>query len=182
MLLLIAITALLCCLTIQAGPRIEAFYPQGASEMSCAGSISWTKWFNEGKPSDNGNLDEEFLPTIQMAHSGDVCAGPLAMQIQSVGVLPIVASFSLSWTFVNNAIAGFKSGTLGVDFQVRFCCRNTNFTLTTTTTTTPRPLSNGTCGRAEIKNSFARIFGGSHAIPNSWPWVNRYKYSFSKEI
>jgi hypothetical protein len=58
------------------------------------------------------------------------------------------------------------------DFQVRFCCANNDFI--TTTSTTPRPIDSDTCGRAHIKPAvqFTRIFGGSRAIPHSWPWVS----------
>jgi hypothetical protein len=108
MLLLIAITALLCSLGIQADQTIEVFYPQNIGKTSCAGgAFSWTKWFNEAKPSDNGNLDKEVLSVIQMSNSRHVCAQPLAIHIQSVGVLPPIDSYQLSMTFMNNAIAGF---------------------------------------------------------------------------
>lgn len=39
-----------------------------------------------------------------------------------------------------------------------------------------------TCGRADIEHSLTfRIFGGSHAVPNSWPWVSKWHF-FSSEI
>ncbi len=80
---------------------------------------------------------------------------------------------------MNNNVVGIQSQTPGIDLQIRFCCPSAELATTTapptgpTVPTTPRPKTNGTCGRAEIKNSFSRIFGGAHAIPNSWPWVNR---------
>jgi hypothetical protein len=143
------------------------------------GSISWTKWFNQAKPSDNGGLDAENLTVIQPANSLDVCLNPLAIEVQSVGQLPNVDSYSGSWYFINNIIAGFQSATPDIDYQVRFCCANSAFTPTTTTTTTPRPILSSTCGRAEIKHSLksSRIFGGSTAIPNSWPWQVLYQES-----
>jgi hypothetical protein len=177
MLFLVAITALLCSSSIYAGPSIQFFFPQNIDASSCAGAISWTKWFNEAKPSDNGNLDKEVLPVIQATHGRDVCATPLAMHVQSVSDLSADTSYSGSWSLMNNVIAGFQSNTDGIDYQVRFCCANTDFTPTTTTTTTPRPITSSTCGLAQIKHSLpsSRIFGGTHATANSWPWQVLYE-------
>ncbi|CAF4292668.1 unnamed protein product, partial [Rotaria magnacalcarata] len=71
---------------------------------------------------------------------------------------------------MNGMISACISRNPGIDFQVRFCCPNAEFITTTTTRSTP--INNPTCGRAEIKPSLrsARIFGGSHAVPHSWPW------------
>ncbi len=182
MLFLVVITALLCCSTIRAGQSISFIYPNGNSESFCTGSNSWTNWFNTAKPSNNGNLDQELLSVIQAANGRDVCQKPVGMQAQSVGELPSTSSYSCSWSLMNNFIAGFKSNTPGLDFQVRFCCANTEFDPTTTTTTTPRPITSSTCGRADMKNSLSRIFGGSLATPNSWPWVNTYKHFFKKIV
>jgi hypothetical protein len=175
MLLLVIATALLCSSTIQAGPSVSFFYPQTLTESACSGSNSWTKWFNSAKPSDNGNADQEVFSVIKSKNGPDVCAAPQGMQAQSVGVLASGVSFSCSWQTANNIIAAFISRTAGVDFQARFCCPNSDFTPTTTTTTTPRPMTSSTCGRAQIQHSLksSRIFGGSHATANSWPWVNK---------
>jgi len=178
MLFLVVVLALLYSSPIRAGPSVSFFYPQGISESACTGgSISWTKWFNAAKPSDNGNLDQEVLSAIQAANGQDVCNQPLAMQAQSVGELASTGSYSCSWSLMNNIIAGFRSNTPDLDFQVRFCCANDAFVPTTTTTTTPRPIISSTCGRAEITYSpqFSRIFGGSHATRNSWPWQVLYE-------
>jgi len=177
MLFLLFVAALLCSSTIQAGPSISFFYPQNIDASACKDSNSWTKWFNEAKPSENGNLDQELLSTIRAANSRDVCQRPLAMQAQSVGNLSGTTSFSSSWSLMNNMVVGFKSNTPGLDFEVRFCCPTTDFVPTTTTTTTQRPLTSSTCGRADIKHSLksSRIFGGSYATPNSWPWQFLYE-------
>jgi hypothetical protein len=183
MLLLVIVTALLCSSTIRAGgPSVTFFYPQGIAESSCRDTNSWTKWFNTAEPSNNGNFDQELLTVIQAANGRDVCQMPVGMQAKSVGALPNgVTSYSCSWSLMNNFIAGFKSNTPAVDFEVRFCCPNNAFVPTTTTTTTPRPILSDTCGRAEIQNSLiSRIFGGSHAVRNSWPWVSTYKYFCQK--
>jgi hypothetical protein len=133
------------------------------------------------KPSDNGNIDQELHSVIRAANGRDVCGIPQGMQAQSVSDLSYISSYQYGWSLMGNSIAGFRSGTPGIDYQVRFCCANTDFVTTTTTTTTPRPITSSTCGRAEIKSSLAsRIFGGSQAIRNSWPWVSTYKH-FSKK-
>ncbi|CAF1258475.1 unnamed protein product [Adineta steineri] len=172
------IAALLCISSIRAGPSVTFFYPQSFTETSCTGSASWTKWFNSAKPSDNGNLDKEVLSVIRAQNGRDTCEKPQALQAQSVGQLTSGSSFGCSWSTMNNIIAEFRSTTPGLDYQVRFCCANSDFAPTTTTTTTPRPITSATCGRAEIKHSLRsslRIVGGSHAVSNSWPWQVLYE-------
>jgi hypothetical protein len=182
MLFLVVVAALLCSSPIHAARSITVFYPATLTESTCAGSSSWTKWFNTATPSGNGNTDQEVHPVILAANRRDVCEKPQGMEAQSVSDLSAVNSYQYGWLMMNNIIAGFQSATPGIDYQVRFCCANTDFETTTTTTTTPRPVSSTTCGQAEIKNSFvSRIFGGSTAIRNSWPWVSTYKH-FSKKI
>ena len=76
-----------------------------------------------------------------------------------------------------------------MDFKVRYCCQTSEIGQTTITTirttriiyqmttTFPLPIDNAQCGRQEItpllRNN--RIFGGGHAIPNSWPWIVLYE-------
>jgi hypothetical protein len=177
MLFWIVVTSLLCSSAIRAAPSVSFFYPQTLTATTCTGTNSWTKWFNSAQPSDNGNLDKENLSEIQKTNGGDVCGKPLGIQAQSVSPLPNNTPLGGSWTMTNNIIAGFQSSNPGLDYQVRFCCANTDFTPTTTTTTTPRPITSSTCGRAEIKHSLksSRIFGGSAATPNSWPWQVLYE-------
>ena len=171
--LLLVITALLCSSGIQAKPSIQVFYPKDTDASSCVGEFSWTKWFNQASPSDNENYDREFLSSIRAANSEDVCERPAGMHGRSVSIPPGITQFTYSWSLRNDIVVGLVSTTPGIDYEVRFCCANTDFITTTTTTTTPRPLTSDTCGRAKIPNSLTfRIFGGSHAIPNSWPWVS----------
>ncbi|CAF0761875.1 unnamed protein product [Rotaria sordida] len=177
MLFWIIVTALLCSSTIRANPSISFFFPQNLTVSTCTGSNSWTKWFNSAKPSDNGNFDRELLSVIGAANGRDVCATSQGVHVQSVGQLPGTGPFGGSWSTTNNVISGFQSSTAGLDFQIRFCCANSDFTPTTTTTTTARPMPSSTCGRAEIQHSLksSRIFGGSHAVRNSWPWQVLYE-------
>jgi len=177
MLLLVVVAALLCSYQIHAGQTLTAFYPPTLTESTCTGSSSWTKWFNTVGPSTNGNIEHEMHSTILAANGRDVCEQHQGIEAQSVGDINISGSFQVGWSMMNNIITGFQSAIPGVDFQIRFCCANTDFTPTTTTTTTPRPMTSDTCGRPEIKHSiaFSRIFGGSHAVPNSWPWQVLYE-------
>ncbi|CAF1388220.1 unnamed protein product [Rotaria magnacalcarata] len=177
MLFWVVITALVCSSAIQAIPSVFFIYPQNLTPTGCTGTNSWTKWFNSAKPSGSENVDKELLATIQAANGRDICAKPQGIHVQSVSPLPGTGPFQGSWSMTNNIVTGFQSATAGLDFQVRFCCPNTDFVPTTTTTTTPRPMPSGTCGRAQIKHSIAnsRIFGGSHATPNSWPWQVLYE-------
>jgi len=117
---------------------------------------------------------------VIIAQNGrNMCPTPYGLQAQSVGDLPSGVGFSASFQTVNNVLAAFISNTPGVDYQIRFCCDNSAFVPTTTTTTTPRPITSGTCGREQIAPNLisslsSRIFGGSHALPNSWPWQVLY--------
>ena len=172
MLLYVLTAALLCASSIRAQQSITFSAPDTLNTVGCTGGNSWTKWFNEMKPTAT-QMDEETHTTLVSKYGRDVCAKHNGIQAQSVGPLAAGVSYSGSWKTMNNVITAFTSATAGLDFQVRFCCANTDFTPTTTTTTTPRPLPNASCGRAEIKASLqtSRIFGGSLAVANSWPWV-----------
>ena len=131
-------------------------------------------WFKLAKPSDNGNMDQELLWMIRQTNARDACVRPKGILGKSVGELIAGAPYPFSWEFTNAFLTGFISRTAGVDYQVRHCCSNADFVPLTTTTTTPRPITSSTCGRAPIAVSLqtSRIFGGSHALANSWPWVN----------
>jgi hypothetical protein len=170
MLFLLVISALLC--HIQAIPSLSFFYPQNLTESTCTNDHSWTKWFNSAKPNNDQKFDQEFLSVIQAQNGHDICAIPQGIQAQTVSTLKSDMSYEVSWKTTNGIITTFISRTAGVDFQVRFCCANNDFI--TTTSTTPRPIDSDTCGRAHIKPAvqFTRIFGGSRAIPHSWPWVS----------
>ena len=172
MLLYVLTAALVCASSIHAQQSITFSHPDALNTVGCTGTNSWTKWFNEMKPTATQS-DSESHTTLLAKYGRDVCAKHNGIQAQSVGALAAGVSYSGSWQTMNNLITAFSSGTPGLDFQVRFCCANTDFTPTTTTTTTPRPMPNLTCGRAEIKASLqtSRIFGGSLAVANSWPWV-----------
>ncbi|CAF4825402.1 unnamed protein product [Rotaria socialis] len=157
---------------IQAIPSISFFYPNNLTASACVGDFSWTKWFNSFKPKDNKDIDQEFLAVIQAKNGHDVCPKPRGIQAKTVSVLQVDVSYAVSWKTMNGMISACISSTPGIDFQVRFCCPNAEFI--TTTTTRPPPINNPTCGRAEIKPllRIARIFGGSRAVPHSWPWVS----------
>ncbi|CAF3773933.1 unnamed protein product [Rotaria socialis] len=160
---------------IQAIPSISFFYPNNLTASACVGDFSWTKWFNSFKPKDNKDIDQEFLAVIQAKNGHDVCPKPRGIQAKTVSVLQVDVSYAVSWKTMNGMIIACISSTPGIDFQVRFCCPNAEFI--TTTTTRPPPINNPTCGRAEIKPllRIARIFGGSRAVPHSWPWQVLYE-------
>lgn len=171
MLFFVIATALICGSAVQAEPTVTFFFPGTFNEGACLGTSSWTLWFNYGKPSMNGNLDKEDFSIIRQQAGNNVCPTPSGVQLISVGSLNGATSFSGSWQTMNNAFWSFTSATAGVDYQIRFCCPNNEFIPTTTTTTTPAPITSTTCGRAQIKSPLSRIFGGAHAVANSWPWV-----------
>lgn len=174
MLFLLVLSAFFCNSFIQAIPTVSFFYPKNLTESTCIGDYSWTKWFNSAKPNSAKDFDQEFLSIIQTKNGRDICAIPQGIQARTVSTLNTDVSYTASWKTMNGIITAFISRTAGVDFQVRFCCTNRDFI--TTTTIAPRPIDNKICGRAKIKSSLqlTRIFGGSRAIPHSWPWVNCY--------
>ncbi|UJR16133.1 hypothetical protein I4U23_003044 [Adineta vaga] len=97
------------------------------------------------------------------------------MQARTVTALQMDVNYEVAWKTTNGLISAFVSRSAGVDFEVRFCCANTDFI--TTTARPPRPIDNKTCGRSKTKPSiqFTRIFGGSRAVPHSWPWQVLYQ-------
>ena len=151
---------------------ISFFYPQNLTVPTCTDNHSWTKWFNTAKPNNDKDFDQELLSIIQTNYNPDICTIPQGIQAQAVTTLPNTVNYAVSWKTIQGKIMAFVSRTPGVDFQVRFCCANSEFI-----TTTPRPMDSHTCGRTQIKPSFkmTRIFGGLRAIPHSWPWVNIYQ-------
>ena len=166
---------LLLCLSqplIDAIPSVSFFFPKTLDESTCLDRHSWTKWFNSAHPKNKEDFDQELVSVIQQANGRDMCAVPEGIQAQSVTALIEGVQYAVSWRKANGTIAAFAARTPGVDFQVRFCCANTDFI--TTTTPAPRPIPNPTCGRTQIQPSLGRhrIFGGSEAIPHSWPWVS----------
>ncbi|CAF0967897.1 unnamed protein product [Rotaria sordida] len=107
-----------------------------------------------------------------------LCAIPSAIQAQSINYQTGGVSYQWQWrqpSAIVYLLSFYSSSPGGVDFQVRYCCPINSFVGTTTTTTTPSPLDNLTCGKQQItprSSTSSRIFGGTDAIPNSWPWVS----------
>ncbi|CAF1083584.1 unnamed protein product [Adineta steineri] len=175
MLFLLVLSVLLYNSFIQAIPSVSFYYPKNLTESTCTNDHSWTKWFNSAKPNSTTDFDQEVLSIIQAQNGRNICAIPQGIQAGTVTALNINVSYEAAWKTANGIITAFVSRTAGVDFQVRFCCANNNFI--TTTPPPPRPVTNGLCGRAKIKPliQFTRIFGGSRAIPHSWPWQVLYE-------
>ncbi|CAF1017889.1 unnamed protein product [Adineta ricciae] len=160
---------------VNAIPSVSFFYPKTLTVSSCTNTHSWTKWFNSGKPNTDKDFDQESLSIIQAKYGRDVCAKPQGVQARTVTALQTDVNYSASWQTMTGIISAFVSQTAGVDFQIRFCCPNTGFV--TTTVSPPKPIDDKTCGRPKIKPSvgLTRIFGGSYAVPHSWPWQVLYE-------
>lgn len=172
MIVLLVISAFFYNSFIQAIPSVSFFYPKNLTSSACTGDYSWTTWFNTFKPQNVKDFDQEILSVIESTYGKNVCHTPKGIQARTVTPLNVNISYELSWKTLNGIISACISRTPGVDFQVRFCCPNRDFI--TTTTTPPRPVDNPKCGRTQIEPSFqsVRIFGGSRAVPHSWPWVS----------
>jgi hypothetical protein len=110
------------------------------------------------------------LSLTQTENYHDICEIPHSIQAQTVSSLQTNVNYTVSWKTINGLIITFISRTSGIDFPIRFCCMNRDFI----PTKLPRPIDDNTCGRTQIKASFQlkRIFGGTRAIPHSWPWVS----------
>jgi hypothetical protein len=163
---------LLCSSFVRAIPSVSFFYPKNLTASTCTNNYSWTAWFNSAKPTSEKDFDQESLSIIQRAYGRDICAIPQGIQARTITALQSDMGYGASWKTTNGIVSAFLSQTAGVDFQVRFCCATGNFTATTTAA--PPPVDSKTCGRAKIEPSisFMRIFGGSRAVPHSWPWVS----------
>ncbi|CAF3361671.1 unnamed protein product, partial [Rotaria sp. Silwood2] len=116
---------------------------------NCTVSVLWTKWFNSGKPNDNEGFDKEVLLIIQAQNDRDVCARSQGFQAQAVGRFSSNSYLGWVWSTIDSMLVEFRSATPDTDYQVRFCCANSDFV----PTTTARSITSVTCSRAEIKHS-----------------------------
>jgi hypothetical protein len=155
-----------CTLFSSVNGALNLFYPSFFSETNCSGTRSWTIWFNVGKPNSSAMGDNEDTALIL---SLNYRTGTWRYGWRWAQATDIVAFVSF-----------YSTEPVGVDFQVRYCCSKETIIETITTTTTPMPLDNLTCGKQEIpprSQLTARIFGGTSAIANSWPWVRSTEYT-----
>jgi hypothetical protein len=176
--MLISLVFIGTILLYDAQGAINLFYPSNITEESCSGNRGWTMWFNVGKPKNATSGDSEDMSIILAQNPKTLCRIPSGIQAQSINYR--TGGWSIQWQWKQPDITlyllsfySFAPG--GVDFQVRYCCPIGSFAGTTTTTTTPLPLDSNTCGKQQIaprSNTLSRIFGGTDAIANSWPWVS----------
>ena len=195
MLLLALLTSLVCTATIQAADPAFLSFPTALTQSGCTGNAAWSAWFNSMKPTAASRFDADLHAAIQKQNGNMLCAIPRGIQLQAMEPYPSNTILSVGWHMKDGVAYGFTSNAVDVDFQVRFCCSSTEVTAPTTTSapritakaaaaavTTQSSAFASSCGRAEIKASLqtSRIFGGSFAVPNSWPWVseNRLDHSF----
>ncbi|CAF3467005.1 unnamed protein product [Rotaria sp. Silwood2] len=137
-------------------------------------------WFNVGHPNSSTSTDMEDMNIILAQNPTSMCPVPFSIEAQSVNTR--ISSYSVQWIWSqpNNTLylLSFQSvAPVGVDFRVRYCCPAGSF-VTPITTTTPMPFDSITCGKQAIAprlNLMNRIFGGTDAIPNSWPWMIYYQ-------
>ena len=107
-----------------------------------------------------------------------MCRVPYGAHVQPINTRLTSLSWTWFWPSPTNTLylLSFQSRNTGdTDFRIRYCCPKGSFVAPTISTTTPRPLDSTTCGKQTIaprSKSISRIFGGTNAIPNSWPWVS----------
>ena len=197
MLLLALLISLVCSSTIQAAAPVLISNPPGLTVSGCTSDSAWSSWFNSMKPIAASRFDADLHATIQAKNGGVLCAIPRGIQVQAVEPYPANTMHSIGWHMKDGVAYGFTSNAVDVDYQVRFCCPYVAATVSTAAstskalaqstgasapqataavaaTTTQSSVPASSCGRAEIKASLqtSRIFGGSFAVPNSWPWVS----------
>ena len=200
MLLLIVFASLVCGAPIRALGPILFSHPLSIMQYDCRYDSAWTMWYNSMKPSSAAKFDQDSYAMIQERNGTGLCLVPRGIQIEALPPFPPKAVLFYDWQIKEGVAYGFKAKTADIDYQVRFCCPKNDFpvskatpqtstsapkvtTQSTTTTTTakttpaftiPPAISLSSCGRADIKASLqtSRIFGGSKAVPSSWPWVS----------
>jgi hypothetical protein len=102
----------------------------------------------------------------------------MGIHAQSINYRTGSSKYGWRWARATDIVAFvsfYSTEPIGVDFQVRYCCLKEMIIETTTTVTIPMSLDNLTCGKQEIplrSNLTARIFGGTNANANSWPWAS----------
>lgn len=170
-----------CALLCNVQGALNLFYPSNFTEGTCTGNRGWTMWFNVGKPKDSTSGDTENMSIILSQYPKALCRVPVSIQAQSLNYRTGDLSAQWKWQQPNATLyllSFVSTAPGGVDFQVRYCCPVNSFLAATTTTTTPLPLDSSTCGKQQIapRSSLStRIFGGTDAIPNSWPWMVYYQ-------
>jgi hypothetical protein len=172
-----------CTLFSSVNGALNLFYPSFFSEANCSGTRSWTIWFNVGKPNSSAMGDSEDTALILSQNPKTMCGAPSSIHAQSINYRTGTWRYGWRWAQATDIVAFvsfYSTEPVGVDFQVRYCCSKETIIETITTTTTPIPLDNLTCGKQEIPPRSqlpARIFGGTSAIANSWPWVGPIEYT-----
>ncbi|CAF1459338.1 unnamed protein product [Adineta ricciae] len=167
---------------VNIGPRpINLFYPSDLTQPVCPSGYSWTMWFNEGKPANASAGDLEDMTVILARNPTTLCRLPYSCQAQSINSPTTQPSgqWLLSRPDSTLFLISYKSlAPLGVDFRVRYCCSNGSFTPPTVPAVVPLPLDSSTCGKQAITpraKAISRIYGGTDAIANSWPWMLYYQ-------
>ena len=135
-------------------------------------------WFNEGKPANTSAGDLEDMSVILARNPTTLCRLPYSCQAQSINSPTTQPSgqWLLNRPDSTLFLISYKSlAPLGVDFRVRYCCSNGSFTPPTVLAVVPLSLDSSTCGKQAIApraKAISRIYGGTDAIANSWPWVS----------
>ncbi|CAF1049774.1 unnamed protein product [Adineta ricciae] len=78
----------------------------------------------------------------------------------------LITGGQVSLSYINNQECAGQVGLEQRGMQVRLCCQG----IATTTASSVFPRQ---CGKQQYQPSTARIVGGVHAHPNSWPWQVR---------
>jgi hypothetical protein len=172
------IIILFCTLFDNVNSALNLYYPSFFTEANCSGNRSWTIWFNIGKPNNSTTGDNENTALIISQNLNTMCSVPMGIHAQSINYRTGSSKYGWRWARATDIVAFvsfYSTEPIGVDFQVRYCCLKEMIIETTTTVTIPMSLDNLTCGKQEIplrSNLTARIFGGTNANANSWPWAS----------
>jgi len=78
----------------------------------------------------------------------------------------MISGGQISLSYLNNNECASQVGIEQDNMRVRLCCQ----AIATTTSSSILPRE---CGKQQYQPSKARIVGGAHAHPNSWPWQVR---------
>ncbi|CAF1606265.1 unnamed protein product [Adineta ricciae] len=166
-------------------PAVSGFLPcsliysASTNGVLCPSSYSWTTWFNVGKPSNATTGDTEDMSLILAQYPNSMCGVPYAVHAEGINPTDTTCTGNLVQSRPNSTLylLSFQAiQPVGVDFRIRYCCPVGSFVAPPTTT--PSPLENNSCGKQEIAprgKSISRIYGGTDAIQNSWPWMVFYR-------
>lgn len=176
--------ALFCFCLIASNVEASTNSASSMTNDTCYTSGLWTIWFSVNA------TQNAYSTLVQIANA--TCQSSLGAEFgiyETRSADTNTVQTLSAWTELLAALARVSSQLNGRDFTVRFCCvvnssnskttgtsskTTTKITTTVATNSILKSLDGSTCGKQSIpprSSLTSRIFGGTDAVANSWPWM-----------